>query len=78
MNKIEQEQLARLTELNRSFRDLKFQVADIELSFERLKTQKVSTMANLEFVVHDMAKYQEELTAKYGDITVNLQTGEYH
>jgi hypothetical protein len=35
-------------------------------------------MANLEFVVHDMAKYQEELTAKYGDITVNLQTGEYH
>lgn len=77
MNKIEQEELSRLTELNRNFRDLKFQVADIELSFET-KNQKASTMANLEFVVHDMAKYQEELTAKYGDITVNLQTGEYN
>jgi DNA-binding transcriptional MerR regulator len=78
MNKIEQEQLERLTELNRSFRDLKFQIADIELSLERLKNQKKATLVNLEVSVHDLAKYQEELTAKYGDITINLQTGEYH
>jgi hypothetical protein len=67
-----------LTELNRNFRDLKFQVADIELSFERLKNQKKATLANLEVAVHDLAKYQEEIIAKYGDITINLQTGEYN
>ena len=78
MKKIEQEELSKLTELNRNFRDLKFQVADIELSFERLKNQKKSTISNLEIAAHDLAKYQEEIIAKYGDITINLQTGEYN
>jgi hypothetical protein len=78
MKKIEQDELSKLTELNRNFRDLKFQVADIELSFERLKNQKKSTITNLEVAVHDLAKYQEEIIAKYGDITINLQTGEYN
>ena len=78
MKKLEQEELSKLTELNRGFRDLKFEVADIELSFERLKSKKKSTLANLEIAAHDLAKYQEEIIAKYGDITINLQTGEYH
>lgn len=78
MKKIEQDELSKLTELNRNFRDLKFQVADIELSFERLKNQKKATLTNLEAAVHELAKYQEEIIAKYGDITINLQTGEYN
>jgi hypothetical protein len=78
MKKIEQDELSKLTELNRNFRELKFQVADIELSFERLKNQKTATLSNLEVAVHDLAKYQEEIIAKYGDITINLQTGEYN
>jgi hypothetical protein len=78
MKKIEQDELSKLTELNRNFRDLKFQVADIELSLERLKNQKKSTLTNLEVAVHDLAKYQEEIIAKYGDIKINLQTGEYN
>ncbi len=78
MKKIEQEELSKLTELNRSFRDLKFEVADIELSFERLKSKKISTLANLDIAAHDLARYQEEMIAKYGDITINLQTGEYN
>ena len=78
MKKLEQEELSKLTELNRNFRDLKFDVADIELSFERLKSKKKSTLANLDIAAHDLAKYQEEIIAKYGDITINLQTGEYH
>lgn len=78
MKKIQEEELSKLTELNRNFRDLKFNIADIELSFERLKNQKASTLSNLEIAVHDLAKYQEEMVAKYGDITINLQTGEYN
>jgi hypothetical protein len=78
MKKIEQDELSKLTELNRNFRDLKFDVADIELSFERLKSKKISTLANLDIAAHDLARYQEEMIAKYGDITINLQTGEYN
>jgi hypothetical protein len=78
MKKLEQEELSKLTELNRNFRDLKFEVADIELSFERLKSKKQTTLTNLEIAVHDLAKYQEDIIAKYGDITINLQTGEYN
>jgi hypothetical protein len=78
MKKLDQEELSILTELNRNFRDLKFEVADIELSFERLKNKKKSTLANLEIAVHDLARHQEEIVAKYGDITINLQTGEYN
>lgn len=78
MKKIEQDELSKLTELNRNFRDLKFEVADIELSFERLKSKKKSTLANLEIAAHDLAKYQEDIVTKYGDITINLQTGEYN
>jgi hypothetical protein len=78
MKKIEQDELSKLTELNKSFRDLKFQVADIELSLERLKKQKSATLSSLETSAHDLSKYQEDIIAKYGDITINLQTGEYH
>ena len=35
--KIKQDQLDRLIEANRKFRDLKFNIADIEINFERLK-----------------------------------------
>ena len=78
MKKLDQEELSKLTELNLNFRDLKFEVADIELSFERLKSKKKSTLANLDIAAHDLAKYQEDIVAKYGDITINLQTGEYN
>jgi hypothetical protein len=78
MKKLEQEELSKLTELNRNFRDLKFEVADIELSFERLKSKKQTTLTNLEIAAHDLAKYQEEIVAKYGEVSINLQTGEYN
>ena len=73
MKKLEQEELSKLTELNRNFRDLKFEVADIELSFERLKSKKQTTLTNLEIAAHDLAKYQEEIVAKYGEVSINLQ-----
>lgn len=78
MKKLEQDELSKLTELNRNFRDLKFEVADIELSFERLKSKKQTTLTNLEIAAHDLAKYQEEIVAKYGEVSINLQTGEYN
>jgi|DEB19_MinimDraft_3_1074340.scaffolds.fasta_scaffold03299_2 hypothetical protein len=77
-NKITQEELDKLRSLNQTYRDLKFQIADIEVSFERMKSQKMSSLANLETSAFDLSQFQDELISKYGDIKINLQTGEYN
>ena len=76
--KITQEELDKLRSLNQNYRDLKFQIADIEVSFERMKSQKMSSLANLETSAFDLSQFQDELVSKYGDIKINLQTGEYN
>jgi hypothetical protein len=65
-------------ELNTNFRELKFQLADIEVTFNRLNSQKVSTLANIETAAYDLSLYQDKIVEQYGDIKVNLQTGEYN
>jgi len=76
--KIKQEQLDRLIDSNRKFRDLKFNIADAEINFERLKVQKAQLMANIEIAAHDLSSVQEEIYNEYGDVQVNLQTGEFN
>jgi hypothetical protein len=76
--KIKQEQLDRLIDANRKFRDLKFNIADAEINFERLKVQKSQLMANIEIAAHDLSSVQEEIYNEYGDVQVNLQTGEFN
>jgi len=78
MKKIEKDELEKLIELNKNYRDLKFQIADIEITFERLKNQKITSIANLEMGAHDLASYQKEISEKYGDVDINLHTGEYN
>ena len=77
MKKIENDELEKLIELNKNYRDLKFQIADIEITFERLKNQKITSIANLEMGAHDLAEYQKEISEKYGNVDINLHTGEY-
>ena len=76
--KITQEELDKLRSLNQTYRDLKFQIADIEVSFERMKSQKMASLANLETSAFDLSQFQDELVSKSGDIKINLQTGEYN
>jgi hypothetical protein len=45
--KVTKEELDKLVAANRMYRDLKFAIADIEMSFERLKEQKTLTMEQL-------------------------------
>ena len=78
MKKIKTEELSKLVELNTNFRELKFQLADIEVTFNRLKSQKIATLSNLETAAFDLSSYQDEIIKEYGDIKVNLQTGEYN
>jgi hypothetical protein len=35
-------------------------------------------MANMEIAAHDLASVQEEIYNEYGDVKVNLQTGEFN
>jgi hypothetical protein len=77
-NKITKEELDKLVAANRMYRDLKFAVADIEISFDRLKEQKTVTMEQLKVATMDLSGTQQEIYDKYGDVQVNLQTGEYN
>jgi len=78
MNKLDQKDLDSLIESNRRYRDLKFEIADIEMTFERLKNQKTSIMTNLEIAAHDLSKLQGEIQEKYKASNINLATGEYN
>lgn len=77
-NKITQEELDALVNANRVYRDLKFNVADIEINLRHLATQKDQTLLNLETAAQALAKEQQAIFEKYGDVSVNLQTGEYN
>jgi hypothetical protein len=78
MNKITQEELDALVNANRVYRDLKFNLADIEMSARRLGVQKDLTMQQLETAAEALTKEQQSIFDKYGDVSVNLQTGEYN
>ena len=76
--KITQKELDALVNANRVYRDLKFNIADIEMSVRRLGVQKELTMQQLETAAEALTKEQQSIFDKYGDVSVNLQTGEYN
>jgi len=76
--KIKKEELDALVNANRVYRDLKFNLADIEMSLRRLNDQKAITMDQLDEAAMGLSKEQQSIYDKYGDVSVNLQTGEYN
>lgn len=76
--KITKEELDNLVNANRVFRDLKFKLADIEMSVRALGLQKDVVMQQLDSAANDLANEQKSILDKYGDVSVNLQTGEYN
>ena len=78
MSKITKEELNALVNANRVYRDLKFNLADIEMSVRRLGEQKELTMQQLEVAAGKLTQEQQSIFEKYGDVSVNLQTGEYN
>ena len=78
MSKIKKEELEALVNANRVYRDLKFNLADIEMSVRRLGEQKELTMQQLEIAAATLTQEQQTIFDKYGDVSVNLQTGEYN
>ena len=84
MNKIKEDQLEKLAFLNRELRYLKESIADVEINISRSRAQlesaeftKKEFISKIEEVAKDLNQFQKELSDEYGEITINLQTGEY-
>jgi diphthamide biosynthesis methyltransferase len=77
-NKITKEELDALVNANRVYRDLKSNLADIEMHFWALKEQKELTIPRINEAQRELANQQKAIYDKYGDVSVNLQTGEYN
>ena len=76
MNTLESNELESLKALNVKVKTLKEDIADIEVSLSRLKTRKQSALFEIEVAAEELNKFQSELFEKYGDVTIDLSTGE--
>ena len=76
MNTLESIQLENLKSFNMKIKSLKEDIADIEVSLSRLKTKKQSALFEIEVAAEELSKFQAELFEKYGDVTIDLSTGE--
>jgi hypothetical protein len=69
-NKIEQEELTLLSEAYQDCMELKVRLADLTM-------QQSRTISQLHARNEELGEIQGKIHAKYGDIKVNLETGEY-
>jgi predicted nucleic acid-binding Zn-ribbon protein len=76
MNTLELTELESLKDLNFKVKTLKEDIADIEVSLSRLKTKKQSALFEIEVAAEELSKFQAELFEKYGNVTIDLSTGE--
>lgn len=76
MNALESNELENLKGLSNRVKSLKEDIADIEVSLSRLKTKKQSALFEIEVAAEELNKFQSELFEKYGDVTIDLSTGE--
>jgi predicted nucleic acid-binding Zn-ribbon protein len=76
MNTLESTELESLKDLNFKVKTLKEEIADIEVSLSRLKTKKQSALFEIEVAAEELSKFQSELFEKYGNVTIDLSTGE--
>jgi len=76
MNTLELNELENLKSLNLKVKSLKEDIADIEVSLSRLKTKKQSALFEIEVAAEELSKFQSELFEKYGNVTIDLSTGE--
>ena len=76
MKVLETQELENLRELNKNFNALKNNIADIEIAIRNLENKKTIVFSDLEKLSSDFANAEKVLTEKYGDVTINLESGE--
>jgi len=75
-NKTTPEEVEILREKNKKVIEFLIQLGDIESSLSRLETTKTSVLYSVESARQELQDAQNSLIDKYGENSVNLETGE--
>ena len=76
MDKLTQDELERFRSAHTEIRNLRNALADAEIQIHNSKLEKHSVLAQLDTAGATHVSIQQELHAKYGDITIDFATGE--
>lgn len=63
--------------LNDRYHSLKRDLADTVILLDGLESKKQTLIAESNITSDDLRRFQEEMYKQYGEIKINMQTGEY-
>ena len=76
MKTITEQELEDLRKVHSDFNSLKGKIADAEIEIKKLNVFKEGVFSKLETVSIDFKEQEKKLLETYGNININLQTGE--
>lgn len=76
MKKLSKKELEEFSAARNEYFNLKEKLADIVISEERIKTDKQTTLMNVNMAHDSLMNISKLLQDKYGQGKINLQTGE--
>jgi hypothetical protein len=76
MEKLEQQELETLSSVYSKVNTIKRDIADVSILEERCINDKKRLMFDFSQANSEYMKMQEDIISKYGNVSVNLQTGE--
>lgn len=76
MKSLEKEELESLRSFSSRVKSLKEEIADIEVNLSRLNNKKPAVIFDLENAAEELSNLQTELQEKYGNVVIDLNTGE--
>jgi hypothetical protein len=76
MKTITEQELEDLKRVNSEFNSLKGKIADAEIEIKKLSVFKEDVFSKLETVSIDFKEQEKKLLDAYGNVNINLQTGE--
>mgnify|MGYP000947668874 FL=1 len=76
MKSLEKQELESLRSLSSKVKNLKEEIADIEVNLSRLNNRKPALIFDIENTAEELTSLQGELQEKYGNVVIDLNTGE--
>jgi len=76
MKTITEQELEDLRKVHSDFNSLKGKIADAEIEIKKLNVFKEDVFSKLETVSIDFKEQEKKLLETYGNVNINLQTGE--
>lgn len=77
MKKLEQQELEQLQELQKKSQEIIFELGEISLNEILLNKRKNKSLLSLDKLQDEEKTLKQFLISKYGDININLETGEF-